>query len=37
MIEIAIAIAVVNIIVALIFVGWCNKKIKNYTNKDNWK
>ena len=37
MIEIAIAIAVVNMIVALIFVGWCNKKIKDYTNKDNWK
>jgi len=35
--ELALAIFISNIIIALVVVGWCNKKIKEYTDKDNWK
>jgi uncharacterized protein YoxC len=35
--KLAIIIVAINIIVALIFVNWCNKKIKKYTDKDYWK
>jgi hypothetical protein len=35
--EIAIAIVVTNIVVALIVVGWCNKRIEEMTDPDNWK
>ena len=35
--ELAVAIFAVNIVVALVFLNWCNKKIKDLTDKDNWK
>ena len=35
--EIAIAIAITNIVVALIVVGLCNKRIEEMTDPDNWK
>ena len=37
MMEIAVVLALVNIITALIVVGWCNQKIKEFTDKDKWK
>lgn len=36
-INLAVAILVVNIIVALAALAWCNHKIKELTDKDNWK
>jgi len=35
--ELGITVAVVNIIIVLVVVGWCNHKIKELTDKDNWK
>jgi len=35
--ELAIVIAASNLIIALIVLGWCNKKIKEMTDPDNWK
>ena len=35
--ELAAAIFIANIVVALLLLAWCNKKIKNLTDKDNWK
>ena len=33
----AVAIVAVNFIVALVVLAWCNKRIKDITNPDNWK
>jgi hypothetical protein len=35
--ELAVAIFAVNIVVGLIVLAWCNKKIKELTDRDNWK
>jgi len=36
-IELAVAIMLGNLIVALLMVSWCNKKTKEFTDKDKWK
>jgi hypothetical protein len=33
----AVTIVVTNFVVALIVVGWCNKKIAEMTDPKNWK
>jgi hypothetical protein len=35
--DLAIAVFVTNIVIAIGVVAWCNKKIKDLTDKDNWK
>ena len=35
--ELAAAIFIANIVVALLLLAWCNKKTKDLTDKDNWK
>ena len=35
--ELAAAIFIGNIVAALLVMAWCNKKIKDLTDKDNWK
>ena len=35
--EIAIAIAITNIVIALVVVGWCNKKINEFSDPERWK
>ena len=35
MIELAIAIGIINLIAAMLLRAWCNKKIKDY--QDKWK
>jgi len=35
--SIAVAITLTNIGMALIIVSWCNKRIKEITDKDNWR
>jgi len=35
MIELAVAIGIVNLVVAILFRAWCNKRIKDM--QDKWK
>ena len=36
-VEVGVAIFITNIVIALVVVSWCNKKIKDITNPDNWR
>ena len=33
----AVAIFVANLVGAIVILAWCNHKIKELTDKDNWK
>jgi len=35
--ELAVAIFIANLVGGIIIVVWCNKKIKEFTDPDNWK
>jgi hypothetical protein len=35
--EVAIAIVITNIVIAIIVAGWCNKRIGELTDPKNWK
>ena len=35
--DLAIAIVVSNFVIGIVIVTWCNAKIKEMTNPDNWK
>ena len=37
MTELAIAVAVTNLIIACLVRGWCNKRIDEISNPKNWK